>query len=87
MPDPLISALAGVVVMLTATVAGFLRAMRTGALMTRKSHEEVVEVYAHTLDKSEAAYDRVVEQRDRLLRLTDVTVAVVEAIPHAKDAV
>lgn len=85
MPDPLVMALAGVVSMLTVTVAGFLRAMRTGALMTRRSHDEVVGLYDRALKRSEQAHDLVVEQRDRLLRLTDVTVGIVEAIPRAKD--
>jgi len=84
-PDPLVLALAGVVTMLTAVVAGFLNAMRTGAIMTRKSHDEIVAVYSKTLERTEQAHDLAVAQRNQLMKLTDVTVGIVQAIPRAKD--
>jgi len=85
--DPIVLALAGVVTMLTTVVAGFLNAMRTGAIMPRSAHREVISVLERENERLEKAHDRAVAQRDHLLRLTDVTVGIVRAIPQAKDPV
>lgn len=56
-----------------------------GWLVPKRTHERELADKDKQIDRLLAAHDKVVQQRDDLLELAQVTVGIVAAIPRAKE--
>lgn len=57
----------------------------TGKLVPARIHDKIVADKDAQITKLEAAHDKVVGQRDELMELARTAVAVMEALPKARD--
>ena len=57
-----------------------------GKLVPARTHDKIVADKDAQIAKLESAYDKVVDQRDRLMGLTDTTVKILESLPKAGDS-